>query len=56
LGPALLGEHPRQIARIERRMDVTIGGHGHAITRAARESTRLYGRAHGERPCWIDLG
>ena len=43
LAPALLGEDPRQVARIERLMDLTIQGHG-------------YAKAPFDAACWDILG
>lgn len=43
LAPALLGEDPRQLTRIERLMDATLGGHG-------------YAKAPFDAACWDILG
>ncbi|MEL7344498.1 MAG: enolase C-terminal domain-like protein [Pseudomonadota bacterium] len=55
LAPVLLGEDPRQVARIERLMDQTIQGHGYAKAPIDAACWDILGQAVGE-PVWMLLG
>jgi L-alanine-DL-glutamate epimerase-like enolase superfamily enzyme len=55
LAPALLGEDPRQLARIERLMDNTIRGHGYAKSPFDAACWDLLGKATGQ-PVWMLMG
>ncbi len=55
LAPRLLGEDPRQVARIERLMDATIKGHGYAKAPFDAACWDLLGKATGQ-PVWMLLG
>ena len=55
LAPALLGEDPRQLARIGQRMDDTIRGHGYAKAPFDAACWDLLGKATGQ-PVWLLLG
>lgn len=55
LAPALLGEDPRQIGRIERIMDATIRGHGYAKAPFDAACWDILGKATGQ-PVWMLLG
>ena len=55
LAPALLGEDPRQVGRIERLMDNTIGGHGYAKAAFDAACWDIFGKAV-EQPVWMLLG
>ena len=55
LAPALLGEDPRQLTRIERRMDATIHGHGYAKAPFDAACWDILGKATGQ-PVWMLLG
>ncbi len=55
LAPRLLGEDPRQVARIERLMDATIQGHGYAKAPFDAACWDLLGQAT-EQPVWMLLG
>lgn len=55
LAPALIGEDPRQVARIERLMDHTIQGHGYAKAPFDAACWDLLGKATGQ-PVWMLLG
>ncbi len=55
LAPALLGEDPRQVARIERLMDATIQGHGYAKAPFDAACWDILGQATGQ-PVWMLMG
>lgn len=55
LAPALLGEDPRQVARIEGLMDATVRGHGYAKAPFDAACWDILGKACGE-PVWMLLG
>ena len=55
LAPALLGEDPRQVARIEQIMDGTIKGHGYAKAPFDAACWDILGQATGQ-PVWMLLG
>ncbi|MEO0621763.1 MAG: mandelate racemase/muconate lactonizing enzyme family protein [Pseudomonadota bacterium] len=55
LAPVLLGEDPRQMARIERLMDAKIAGHGYAKSPFDIACWDLLGQALGQ-PVWMLLG
>lgn len=55
LAPALLGEDPRQVARIERIMDHVIQGHGYAKAPFDAACWDILGQATGQ-PVWMLLG
>lgn len=55
LAPALIGEDPRQVARIERIMDATIQGHGYAKAPFDAACWDIWGKA-AEQPLWMLLG
>ncbi len=55
LAPALLGEDPRQTARIERIMDAVVQGHGYAKAPIDAACWDLLGKSLGV-PVWLLLG
>lgn len=55
VGAALLGEDPRQVARIERIMDHVIQGHGYAKAPIDAACWDILGQATGQ-PVWMLLG
>ncbi|MBS7691961.1 mandelate racemase/muconate lactonizing enzyme family protein [Pseudomonas lalucatii] len=55
LAPRLLGEDPRQLARIERLMDSVILGHGYAKAPFDSACWDILGKATGQ-PVWMLLG
>ncbi|MEM9330340.1 MAG: mandelate racemase/muconate lactonizing enzyme family protein [Pseudomonadota bacterium] len=55
LAPALLGEDPRHVTRIERLMDHTIGGHGYAKAPFDAACWDILGKASGQ-PVWMLMG
>lgn len=55
LAPVLLGEDPRQLARIEQIMDTTIQGHGYAKAPFDAACWDILGKATGQ-PVWMLLG
>ena len=55
LAPKLLGEDPRQVARIERIMDHTVQGHGYAKAPFDAACWDILGKASGQ-PVWMLLG
>ncbi len=55
LAPALLGEDPRQVARIERIMDRVIQGHGYAKAPFDAAAWDILGQAT-DQPVWLLLG
>jgi cis-L-3-hydroxyproline dehydratase len=55
LAPALLGEDPRQVTRIERLMDKTVRGHGYAKAPFDAACWDILGKATGQ-PVWMLLG
>lgn len=55
LAPALLGEDPRQVARIERIMDHVIQGHGYAKAPFDAACWDILGQAT-EQPVWMLMG
>ncbi len=55
LAPRLLGEDPRQLARIERLMDSVILGHGYAKAPFDAACWDILGKATGQ-PVWMLLG
>ena len=55
LAPALLGEDPRQVARIEQIMDNTIQGHGYAKAPFDAACWDILGKAT-DQPVWMLLG
>ena len=55
LAPALLGEDPRQVARIERIMDHVIQGHGYAKAPFDAACWDILGLATGQ-PVWMLMG
>lgn len=55
LAPALLGEDPRQVARIERIMDHVIQGHGYAKAPFDAAAWDILGKAT-DQPVWMLLG
>ncbi len=55
IAPALLGEDPRQVARINGIMDATIRGHGYAKAPFDAACWDLLGQATGQ-PVWMLLG
>ncbi len=55
LAPVLLGEDPRQVARIEQVMDHTVRGHGYAKAALDAACWDILGKATGQ-PVWMLLG
>jgi len=55
LAPKLLGEDPRQLARIERLMDSTLRGHGYAKSPFDAACWDILGKAT-EQPVWMLMG
>ena len=55
IAPALLGQDPRQVARIERLMDDVIQGHGYAKAPFDAACWDILGQAAGQ-PVWMLLG
>ena len=55
VAPVLLGEDPRQVARIERIMDATVQGHGYAKAPFDAACWDIAGQALGA-PVWMLLG
>ncbi|WP_299625268.1 mandelate racemase/muconate lactonizing enzyme family protein [Pelagibius sp.] len=55
LAPALLGEDPRQLAKIEGIMDATLRGHGYAKSPFDAACWDILGKATGQ-PVWMLLG
>ena len=55
LAPALLGEDPRQLARVEQLMDHVIQGHGYAKSPFDAACWDIFGKAPGQ-PLWMLLG
>lgn len=55
LAPLLIGEDPRQVARIERLMDRTVQGHGYAKAPFDAACWDILGKATGQ-PVWMLLG
>ncbi len=55
LAPALLGEDPRQVAKIERIMDHVIQGHGYAKAPFDAACWDILGQATGQ-PVWMLMG
>ena len=55
LAPVLLGEDPRQVARIESLMDGTIRGHGYAKAPLDAACWDILGKTTGQ-PVWMLLG
>lgn len=55
LAPVLIGEDPRQVARIEQIMDHTIQGHGYAKAPFDAACWDLLGKATGQ-PVWMLMG
>ncbi|MEM8629609.1 MAG: enolase C-terminal domain-like protein [Pseudomonadota bacterium] len=55
LAPVLLGQDPRQVARIERLMDSTIRGHGYAKSPFDAACWDILGKSVGQ-PVWMLLG
>lgn len=55
MAPALLGEDPRQVARIERIMDHVIRGHGYAKAPFDAACWDILGKAT-DQPVWLLLG
>lgn len=55
LAPKLLGQDPRQVARIEQLMDQTVQGHGYAKAPFDAACWDILGRACGQ-PVWMLLG
>jgi L-alanine-DL-glutamate epimerase-like enolase superfamily enzyme len=55
LSPALIGEDPRQLSRIERRMDSIILGHGYAKAPFDAACWDILGKSSGY-PVWMLLG
>lgn len=55
LAPKLLGEDPRQVARMERLMDHTVRGHGYAKAPFDAAFWDIFGKATGE-PVWMLMG
>lgn len=55
MAPALLGEDPRQVARIEQIMDGVIRGHGYAKAPFDAACWDILGKATGQ-PVWMLLG
>lgn len=55
LAPVLLGEDPRQVARIERIMDATLRGHGYAKAPFDAACWDILGKAT-DQPVWMLLG
>jgi L-alanine-DL-glutamate epimerase-like enolase superfamily enzyme len=55
LAPALLGEDPRQLARVEQLMDHVIQGHGYAKSPFDAACWDIFGKATGQ-PLWMLLG
>lgn len=55
MAPALLGEDPRQVARIERIMDHVIQGHGYAKAPFDAACWDILGQATGQ-PVWMLMG
>lgn len=55
LAPVLLGEDPRQVARIERLMDATIQGHGYAKAPFDAACWDILGQALSA-PVWLLMG
>ena len=55
LAPALMGEDPRQLARIEQIMDATIQGHGYAKAPFDAACWDILGQAT-DQPVWMLLG
>jgi len=55
LAPKLLGQDPRQVYRLERRMDDTIQGHGYAKAPFDSAFWDILGQSSGQ-PVWMLLG
>lgn len=55
IGPVLLGEDPRQVAKIEGIMDATIGGHGYAKAPFDAACWDILGKAT-DQPVWMLMG
>lgn len=55
LAPVLIGQDPRQVARIERLMDKTIQGHGYAKAPIDAACWDILGKACGQ-PVWMLMG
>ncbi len=55
LGPALLGEDPRQLTHIERLMDNTVRGHGYAKASFDAACWDILGKAANQ-PVWMLMG
>jgi len=55
VAPSLLGEDPRQVARIERRMDHLVQGHGYAKAPFDAACWDILGQATGQ-PVWMLMG
>jgi len=55
IAPRLLGEDPRQVARVEKIMDHTIQGHGYAKAAFDAACWDILGKATGQ-PLWMLLG
>ena len=55
LAPKLLGEDPRQVARLERLMDNVIDGHGYAKAPFDAAFWDIFGQSTGQ-PVWMLLG
>ncbi len=55
LAPALLGEDPREVYRLERLMDNTVKGHGYAKAPFDAAFWDILGKATGQ-PVWMLLG
>ena len=55
LAPALIGEDPRQLGRIERLMDHVVQGHGYAKAPFDAACWDILGKATGQ-PVWMLLG
>lgn len=55
VAPALIGEDPRQVARIERLMDHLVQGHGYAKSPFDAACWDILGQATGQ-PVWMLLG
>ena len=55
VAPVLIGEDPRQVARIERLMDATVQGHGYAKAPIDAACWDILGQAT-DQPVWMFLG
>ena len=55
IAPALIGEDPRQLGRIERIMDHTVQGHGYAKAPIDAACWDILGKATGQ-PVWMLVG